>query len=133
MSSSGFDFDFGEPFGSGAAPTAPVADSASIPAVVVDSDQAVRSRLAMQLGEVTTSVATIDGLRDRLHGDSVGSIEFSRCKARRAKRRDQCIGGEVVFQHLTRGFVGHVYARMVSTSGEGAIMINKSRALEQPT
>lgn len=63
VSTSGFDYEFGDPRASGqSGSVAPVGGLT----VVVDADQAVRSRLAMQLGELTVSVADIDGLAERL-------------------------------------------------------------------
>jgi pilus assembly protein CpaE len=45
--------------------------SGGVPVVIVDDDQAVRSRLAMQLGESAVTVSSIDELRSRLNGTSV--------------------------------------------------------------
>ena len=45
--------------------------SGGVPVVIVDDDQAVRSRLAMQLGESAVTVGSIDELRPRLNGTPV--------------------------------------------------------------
>ena len=61
------DFDTGTSgFDDGAAPSA-----RGIPIVIVDDDQAVRSRLAMQLGESAVAVGSIAELQPRLTGIAV--------------------------------------------------------------
>jgi pilus assembly protein CpaE len=46
----------------------PINTDSRFPIVVVDDDQAVRSRLAMQLGETADAVSTLDALAARLSG-----------------------------------------------------------------
>lgn len=68
---SNFDFDGDNdriPGSGGGAP------GVSIPTVIVDADQAVRSRLAMQLGELAIAVGSIDQLRERLNGNPVVAV-----------------------------------------------------------
>ena len=78
MSSSGFDFDFGEPAGTRqAAP--PPAGGGELPTIIVDADQAVRSRLAMQLGELALPVGSLDALRERLSGTPVVAVLGPSC------------------------------------------------------
>jgi pilus assembly protein CpaE len=79
VSSSGFDFDFGDPAPAPAAAPPASAVTPALPVVVVDADQAVRSRLAMQLGEVTTSVPGVDALRDKLLGDATVAVLGPSC------------------------------------------------------
>jgi pilus assembly protein CpaE len=47
--------------------------------VVVDADQAVRSRLAMQLGESAVPVASLDALRERLSGGATVAVLGPSC------------------------------------------------------
>ena len=77
MSTSGFDFDFGEP--AGTAQAAPVASDGELPTIIVDADQAVRSRLAMQLGELALPVGSLDALRERLGGSPVVAVLGPSC------------------------------------------------------
>jgi pilus assembly protein CpaE len=71
VSNSGFDFGTGD---DRASTPPPGAGGQDIPTVIVDADQAVRSRLAMQLGELAIAVSTVDQLRERLNGSPVVAI-----------------------------------------------------------
>jgi pilus assembly protein CpaE len=75
VSNSGFEYDFGTP-GSQPAPApatpGPVpAGGPMVPVVVVDADQAIRSRLAMQLGDLAVSLDSFEALERRLNGNAV--------------------------------------------------------------
>src|SRR6476660_6280816 len=48
---------------------------------VVDADQAVRSRLAMQLGDFAVPVASIEALRERLTGIPLVAVLGPSCSA----------------------------------------------------
>ncbi len=66
----------------GAAPLDIVPNSGSTPAVaiaVVDADQAVRSRLAMQLGDLAVPVSSLASLRERLTGTPVAVVLGPSC------------------------------------------------------
>jgi pilus assembly protein CpaE len=76
LSSSGFDYSYGEPAGTRqAAPPA----TGELPTIIVDADQAVRSRLAMQLGELALPVGSLDALRERLTGSPVVAVLGPSC------------------------------------------------------
>jgi pilus assembly protein CpaE len=79
MTSSGFDFDFGEPAGTRQAAPAPATGGGELPTIIVDADQAVRSRLAMQLGELALPVGSLDALRERLGGSPVVAVLGPSC------------------------------------------------------
>jgi len=131
VSSSGFDFDFGRDPGH-AEPETPVAPAdTGVHAVVVDLDQAVRSRLAMQLGERAVPVATIDALRERLgHGpvvavlgpscaDPAGLAEAERMVADHPEVGAVLIAGELstdLFRQALRAGIKDVLAAPVETS-----------------
>src|SRR5437868_1667651 len=57
-----------EPAGRDDPPLASQGSGPGAAVAVVDADQAVRSRLAMQLGDFAVPVASIDALRERLTG-----------------------------------------------------------------
>jgi pilus assembly protein CpaE len=66
----------------GAVPLDIVPNSGSSPAVaiaVVDADQAVRSRLAMQLGDLAVPVPSLAALRERLSGTPVAIVLGPSC------------------------------------------------------
>jgi pilus assembly protein CpaE len=71
VSTSGFDFGTGDDRPVGPEPGAP---ASTVPTVIVDADQAVRSRLAMQLGELAIAVTSIDQLRERTNGNPVVAV-----------------------------------------------------------
>jgi pilus assembly protein CpaE len=74
VSNSGFEYDFGLP-GSSPAPAAPAPAPApagpAVPVIVVDADQAIRSRLAMQLGDLAVALESFADLEKRLVGNAV--------------------------------------------------------------
>jgi pilus assembly protein CpaE len=78
VSTSGFDYDFGEPAQSGRAPT-PSIGVPGVATIIVDEDQAVRSRLAMQLGELAVPVASFDALRERLGAAPIVAVLGPSC------------------------------------------------------
>jgi pilus assembly protein CpaE len=73
VSNSGFEFDL--PPRSGATPPGAV----SLPVAVVDHDQAVRSRLAMQLGDLAVPLSSMDELRARLNGNPLVAVLGPSC------------------------------------------------------
>jgi len=75
---SSFDYEIGEPEPAGQ-DSAPAHDGPGVPTVVVDTDQAIRSRLAMQLGELAVPVASISALRERLNGNPVVAVLGPSC------------------------------------------------------
>ena len=85
MSSSGFDFDFNqqpqEPAPATAPATGPLPGSGGpgVPVAILDADQAVRSRLAMQLGDLAVPLATFDDLRARLTGNPLVAVLGPSC------------------------------------------------------
>jgi pilus assembly protein CpaE len=70
VSNSGFEYDFGQP-GSSPAPEQPRSSSPGVPVIVLDADQAIRSRLAMQLGDLAVSLDSFEALETRLSGNAI--------------------------------------------------------------
>jgi pilus assembly protein CpaE len=74
VSTSDYDFGTSTPGPSDGSYGAPPPAGGGVPVVIVDEDQAVRSRLAMQLGEAAVAVGTLDELRVRLTGAPVVAV-----------------------------------------------------------
>ena len=73
MSNSGFEYDFGTP-GTSPAPASPppiASGNPAVPVVVLDADQAIRSRLAMQLGDLAVSLDSFEAIERRLNGSAL--------------------------------------------------------------
>lgn len=130
MSNSGFDFDFGDPVPAGE-PVAAALGAGGVGTVVVDHDQAVRSRLAMQLGELAMPVASFDGLRERLNGtplvavlgpscsDAVGLAEAERLVSDHPEVAAILVADELttdLFRSALRAGIKDVLAAPVETS-----------------
>jgi pilus assembly protein CpaE len=74
VSNSGFEYDFGTPGSAPApapAPPPPAPAGPAVPVIVVDADQAIRSRLAMQLGDLAVALESFADLEKRLVGNAV--------------------------------------------------------------
>ena len=71
MSTSDFDFGTSATGPQDGSFGTPPPSGGGVPVVIVDDDQAVRSRLAMQLGESAVTARSIDDLRARLNGTPV--------------------------------------------------------------
>lgn len=61
----------GSPSASGGAPVPATPSSSQVAIAVVDADQTIRSRLAMQLGESAAAFPTIESLAEHLNGSPV--------------------------------------------------------------
>jgi pilus assembly protein CpaE len=131
VSTSDFEFGAGEDrtqSGDGAF----AAGGPAIPTVIVDADQALRSRLAMQLGELAIAVATIDQLRERLNGSPAVAVLGPSCasaagiaEAERLVAEHPEVGAILVASELTtelfrqalRAGIKDVLAAPVDTAG----------------
>jgi pilus assembly protein CpaE len=74
MSTSDYDFGTSAPGPQDGSFGTPHPGGGGVPVVIVDDDQAVRSRLAMQLGETAVTATSIDELRARLSGAPVVAV-----------------------------------------------------------
>ena len=132
MSNSGFEYDFGNP-GSPPAPAPSPAPAVGpmVPVVVVDADQAIRSRLAMQLGDLAVSLESFEALERRLNGnalvvvlgpscaDQAGLAAAERLVAAHPEAGAVLIAGEIttdLFRQALRAGIKDVLAAPVETT-----------------
>ncbi|MBA2283292.1 MAG: P-loop NTPase [Acidimicrobiia bacterium] len=81
MTDSGFEFDEGGAAEAGKPTTSPFGSfgGSTTATVIIDADQAVRSRLAMQLGEIAVPLGSYAALRERLTGDPMVAVLGPSC------------------------------------------------------
>jgi pilus assembly protein CpaE len=133
LTSSEFDFGTGGSPSHGASfGAATPGGGVAVPIVIVDGDQAVRSRLAMQLGESAVAVGSIDQLEQRLNGNPVvavlgpsasspaGVAEAEHLVARHPEVGAVLIAAELtteLFRQALRAGIKDVLAAPVDTAG----------------